>query len=371
MSDAFSILAGTTQADDLVAAMASLEVEENADAPGAFSLLLPLSAVDGEPDWIGDARLQPLQPIAVVARRGDNPDECIFDGYVLAHSTHLTPGLTDSTLRVWGQDASWRLNMEEKAREWVNATDATVAASIFGEYEIAPAPENMDDDSPLHAEAGHTLMQRGTDAQFLRQLARRSGKLFRVTNADLPGARTGVFARPQFNGAPAISLSVTDIAAANVQALEVSWDVMRATQANAGQALLSSSTPATASAQDGLSPLDERDLAQFAGEPSTALATAVVDDAGELKLRAEAAVISAGLFVRVKGQADVARLGAVPRVGTLVSIDALGSVHSGTYYLWSVRHKLTAERHEVSFELVRNAVGPQPAGGGLLAGLGL
>lgn len=372
MSGAFSIVAGTTEAEDIAGAMSVLEVEENADAPGAFALTLPLAAVDGEPSWVGDARLQPLKPIAVMVRAGENPDECVFDGVVLSHAIHVAPGMTQSSLRVWGQDASWLMNMEEKAREWVDATDATIAASIFGEYEIAPSPDNLSDDSPLHAEAGHSLMQRGTDAQFLRQLARRSGKLFRVTSAAEPGVRTGMFARPQLAGSPAVTLTVADPVTANVLSLDIAWDVMRPTTAKGGQALLTSTSPATAQASEGLLPLDARSLAVFAGEPSTALIDAVVDDAGELALRAAAALIGSGFFVKVTGKADAARLGTVLRAGTLVMIDALGSIHSGAYYVWSVRHKITAQKHEMSFELVRNAVGPEPeGGGGLLGALGL
>jgi hypothetical protein len=372
MTAAFSILAGTDPADDLAGAMSVLEVEENADAPGAFALTLPLAVVDGEPDRIGDARLQPLKPIAVMAKAGDGPDQCIFDGVVLSHAIRAAPGLTDSALRVWGQDASWLMNMEEKAREWADVSDASVAAAIFGEYGIAPDPANSSDDSPLHAESGHTLMQRGTDAQFLRQLARRSGKLFRVTNAGDPAARIGVFARPQLSGTTAASLTVADPATANVTALDISCDVMRPTMALAGQALIASTAPASAQADAGLEPLDERGLGDFAGQASTALVAAAVDDAGELALRAAAALIGSGFFVRVTGKADAARLGTVLRVGMLVMIDALGSVHSGAYYVWSVRHRITGSRHEMSFELVRNAVGPEPAGGGgLLGALGL
>ncbi len=70
------------------------------------------------------------------------------------------------------------MNMTEKAK-WADVTDGAVANTIFGDYGIRPTG-NLDDDSPAHTSDKHSLMQRATDAQFLRLLARRSGKLFRV-----------------------------------------------------------------------------------------------------------------------------------------------------------------------------------------------
>ena len=88
------------------------------------------------------------------------------------------------------------MNIEEKTREWVDMTDGAVANTIFGEHGVDPADVNLDDDSPSHTEDNHSLMQRATDAQFLRMLARRSGKLFRVFCTDTPGKRTGWFGKP-------------------------------------------------------------------------------------------------------------------------------------------------------------------------------
>ncbi len=166
-----------------------------------------------------------------------------LDGYVLSHKLHLETGVTSSTLVIWGQDASWLMNLEEKAREWVDVTDANVAESIFGEYGFTPAPENDDDDSPVHPEQGHSLMQRGSDIQFLRRLARRNGKLCRVFCASEPGVRTGFFARPNLDGDPAITLNVSDSQRWNVDKLDVTWEVTRPTSVQARQKVFDSADP--------------------------------------------------------------------------------------------------------------------------------
>ena len=83
-------------------------------------------------------------------------------------------------MKVWGQDASWLMNLEEKVKEWVDVTDADVATRSSATTASRRPTTTRDDDSPSHTEDGHSLMQRASDIQFLRTLARRNGKLCRV-----------------------------------------------------------------------------------------------------------------------------------------------------------------------------------------------
>jgi len=376
MASTFQVLFDGTPADEgFYTTYASLEVEENADLPGAFQLQFPVSrTADGDLTGVADDRFKPLANMAVVATQEGKADECIFDGPVLSHKLHLERGATNGMLTVWGQDASWLMNLEEKVREWVDMTDSAVAAAIFGDYGISPADDNSVDDSASHPESGHTLMQRASDIQFLRMLARRNGKLCRVACKDKPGQRTGYFAKPALSGEAVLTLKPNDPEVWNVEALDFEWDVMRPTKVTGRQALF------TDPAEDGvggdttdtdLPLLDARSLAAFAGKPMSVLLTAPVDDAGELTMRAKSLLREAGWFLRCEGEADLARLQGVMRVGTVVQVEGVGSLHSGKYFVWSVRHTITAQSHKMKFILVRNAIGPPPsaAGGGLLGGL--
>jgi len=91
-----------------------------------------------------------------------------------------------------------------------------------------------------------------------------------------------------------------------------------------------------------------------------------VDTGEELTERALSVLTEAGWFVRCQGSADVGRLGSILRAGTVAQLNAAGALHSGAYFVWSVRHKITSEKHTMDFVLVRNAVGS--AAGGLLSG---
>jgi len=371
------LIDGNPADDDLINAIGALEVEENAELPGAIQLKLPVSPTDaGDLTYVADSRFRPFANLAVVATPDSGSAQCIFDGYVLSHKIHLETGTTASTVEVWGQDASWLMNLEEKTREWADVTDADVAGTVFGDYGISPASDNSNDDSPAHTEAGHSLMQRATDIQFLRMLARRNGKLCRVACDGQPGQRTGYFAKLKFDGDPLVTLSLNDPQAWTVTALDIEWDVTRPTSVLARQALFTDSDPDGVPAdtsESGLPLLDQRGLADFSGKPITVLLTAPVDDGGELRLRAQAVLRESERFVRCEGETDVARLGAILRVGALVQIVGIGSLHSGKYYVWSVRHAISADSHKMKFVLVRNAIGPAPQSGGegLPGGIGI
>jgi phage protein D len=359
----------------------SLDVDESMDLPGAVQLEVPLSRTpDGEYTYLNDARFVPLASVAVVATVDgaiDDPmggllgagtvSQCIFDGYVLSHKVPLETGTTRSLLTVWGQDASWLMNLQEKTREWVDLTDADVAAAIFNEYGIVPAAGIFDEDSPAHTERGHSLMQRGSDIQFLRTLARRNGKLCRIVCDASPDARIGHFAAPSLEGLPQVNLIINDPSNWNVAAIDLEWDATRPTGVVARQALFSDPDPDAAvgdARESGLPLLGDLSLEDFTGEPMVVLLAAPVDDAGELAMRAQAVLREADWFVRCVGEADVERLGAVLRAGMLVSLEGVGQVHSGVYLVWSVRHRITRQAHTMKFTLVRNAVGAPPTGAG-------
>jgi phage protein D len=214
-------------------------------------------------------------------------------------------------------------------------------------------------------------MQRASDIQFLRMLARRNGKLCRVACTDTPGQRTGYFSKPDVGGDPAVTLELNDPNAWTVDALDVEWDVARPSEVLAAQALFNDSDPDGASVDQtdsGLDLLEARGLSSFATKTMSVMLTAPVDDAGELTLRAQSVLREAGWFARCEGEADVARLNAILRAGSVVQINGAGALNSGKYFVWSVRHTIDKQSHRMKFVLVRNAVGSPPSSSSLLPG---
>jgi phage protein D len=393
VASGYKLLLNGQQADDrLYTLIASIVVEESMDMPAAVQITVPVSRSSaGDLTYVSDSRFAPLAPLAVVVTAGGSGaqgvaggavgavasalgggsapsgTQCIFDGYALVQRLHLETGITNSTIAVWGQDACWLMNQTEKVREWVDVTDSSVAASIFGEYGITPADDNTRDDSPSHTEDSHSLMQRGSDMAFLRMLARRSGKLCRIACADQPGTRTGYFATPKLDGDPAVTIALNDPTNWTVDAIDLEWDATRPTSVTARSALFSDPSTSGVSgdtSDSGLKTLGDRDLATFAGQPMTVLLATAVDSAGELTQRAQGVLREAGWFLRCEGEADAERLGVVLRAGMLVALSGIGAILSGTWIVWTVRHTLTQQNHKMAFTLLRNAVGNAASGGG-------
>jgi hypothetical protein len=356
--------AATPATDVFYNRLKTLEVEENADLPAAIQLTLKVDSVGapGAQDLtvVGEEQFKPYARAAVVISVDNKPDACIFDGYVLSQAIHLDKGVTSSSVRVWGQDVSCLMNRIERTREW-SESDGTIANTIFRDnYQFGTSSENTTDDSGSHPDDGHTVMQRATDAQFLRDRARRSGRLFRVACTTRPGNsnNTGYFIKPKLDGTPAAALILNPVASANVDAFDIEWDVARPTEVTAHALIRAKDSVDGGVTDSGLTALDSQTLTKLVGTNAMkVMLTASVDDAGELSRRARSILREASWFVKCEGEVSLARLGTVLRVASLVEVKGAGKLHSGNYFVWSVRHTITAVDHRMKFVLLRNAIG--------------
>src|SRR5215813_12229268 len=102
MASTFRLLLDGAPADDnLYTKISSLEVEENADLPGAIQVNVPVDrTADSDLSFVNDGRFKPFANLAVVATAEGQGPECIFDGYVLSHKLHLQTGTVASTLQI-------------------------------------------------------------------------------------------------------------------------------------------------------------------------------------------------------------------------------------------------------------------------------
>jgi hypothetical protein len=363
-------IGGNPVPDAFYQSIEALEVEESSDSPDILILRVPVvRTAAGDLQYVGDGTFEPYTPVSLVVTPSGGAAQCVFDGYVLSWQLHLDRTSSSSTLEIAAQDASWLMNISDTVREWAGQTDGEVANAIFASYGFTGADGNTDDDSPAHDPDGHSLFQRATDLQFLRGLARRGGKICRVACTDTPGQRTGYFITPAVDGQPAATISLVDPTTWTVDSLDFDWDIIRPSEVASSQVDLTQSASEGVDADatsSGLTRLAPRDLPTYAGKTSTFLLTAPLD-VPELIQRTTAVLTESGFFSRCSGEADANRLGTVLRVGDVVAINGAGSLQSGNWLVWGVRHRFALDSYSMRFTLLRNGIGPAPGGAGGLA----
>ena len=211
MSEYQVLLEGTPVDKEFYEQLGRLEVEENADLPGAVSLSLPVAVADGELTWVGDARIGPYANIAVVATAPGGPRPVRLRRLRAQPQGAPAVGRLRRDRRGVGAGRDRADGADGPVKVWSGMSEADVAAQILSRSTASPpTPPTARDPGPTHTEDEHALMQRASDAEFLRRLARRTGRWFRVVAADKPGVRTGYFAAPSLDRPPVATIGVTD-----------------------------------------------------------------------------------------------------------------------------------------------------------------
>ena len=150
---------------------------------------------------------------------------------------------------------------------------------------------------------------------------------------------------PAVDGQPVTTISLLDPDSWTVDTLDFDWDVMRPTEVDASQVDLTQAADAgtdVTTDASGLKPLDDRDYPTYLGQSSTLLLTAPAD-VPELGQRTAAVLTESGFFSRCTGEADADRIGTILRVGNVVTIEGAGSIQSGNWLVWNVRHKFSLD----------------------------
>lgn len=345
-----SIAAGGTAAADLSNGD-QVEVHEHIGRPTTYRLRYSLNIDNNDFTLLADSRLDAGADLSISVPDGILP-QVLVKGQVYGQRAHFHHGVSDSWLEVIGGDQTMEMDRTMRQKVWpAQAISDSISAILAGYSLIADVPAL----STTTSEETHLLVQDDSDLRFVRRLARRYGCWFWVTTTPA-GIATAHFKRPPLDGKPAITLKINGDTP-NVAALDMDWDVERPNAAIASQLGLRDKK-----VMDGhvdrspLKTLGTTPLADIAARREVQI-VAPVDVVGDLTGRAEGALIDADWFVRLRGHTSVRALGAVLRAHTLVAVEGLGSRHSGTYVVASVRHVIDAAAHAMDFELVRNGWG--------------
>jgi phage protein D len=375
--------------EDFYGNVVSLTVEENTATASTFRLQLATSLQDDgswaylEDDlfalftkvsirigFTGGGGLADALGGALGSLGGGGSDglEPVFDGYITGVNVSLSSEPDSAYIEVSGMDTSVLLSLEEKIATWPNLSDGDIIQQIVGDYvgevQIDPTPT-------VHQENDTTIVQRGTDIQFVRDLAQRNGLEFYFETEKDSGNVIAYCRAPQLTGTPQPDLAIQFGEESNLRSFSVRLSGQRPLNVKTAQLDVKTNSPNTAQVGDTqLTKLGENDANMLIGgalgslvTPKEALAQMLVlgpptSDATELQTIAQAARDEAGWLITAQGEINSDAYQQVLRPHRLVLVKGAGTPYSGKYYVRRVVHQLTGDgSYTQSFEARRNARG--------------
>jgi hypothetical protein len=336
--------------DEELAQAVRVEVTERMGQPTVFKLIYRIDIAEGDLPMLADSRLDPGSELTILVPT-DNGTHCLVKGPVTGQRIHYQHGGAGSTLEVQGMDNSITMDREAKSQLWSGLTDSDAVSSILGGYGFVPDVEAT---SAGHFEDKHALVQRGSDLQFVQQLARRNGYLFWMS-CDEYGVQTAHFKRPPLDDVSGVEL-IINLESPNLETFDIEWDVERPTSVDALQLDLNTLSDIDGRvSQTPQTPLGAIDLASITGDVRSQFLSAPSDDAGDLQARGEGALIESGWFIRASCATTLAVLRDLVRAHSVITVRGAGSRYSGSYWVKQTEHIIDDVSHRMNVELLRNA----------------
>lgn len=350
---------GVPASQELLQAIQQIEVEDHANMGDMLRMRVVIGVKDGCAGWhfIDDDLFSRLANIRIAVAVGSGRAETLINAYVIETNATFANQPGASILNVVAMDPTVLMNLEEMVKPWPNMADSDVAKAIFSSpaYKFNPI---VDATKWRRQENDQTLIQRGTDIQFLQQLARRNGYEVYVETNDLTGRVEGHFHVPRLDLPPQGVLSVNMRDATNVNSFNARFDMLRPVTAQATN--LDVESRENQQAQVGNSRLTAlgRETALTAQRQRRVLPSQTgLTRTGELQAYAQAVADQSAFAVTAEGELNTVAYGGLMRAKRPIQVRGAGKQFSGTYYVERVHHILTPDSYKQNFTLRRNAVG--------------
>ncbi|MDB5946980.1 MAG: hypothetical protein JWQ33_2006 [Ramlibacter sp.] len=337
--------------DASLAQPARIEVTEAVGASTTFSLFYDFHIEEGDLPLLKEGRLGPEAEIALQVRDGDGP-AVLVRGPVTRQRISVLTGGEGSVLEVIGADATVVLAREPKVHVWPSTTDAAAITELLAAAGLAPKVDLPS--TVVHVEARNALVQREPDLHLIRRLARRNGCWLWLEYDPVTAVPTAHVQRPPVNLPVALKFHLAG-ADRNIDEATIEWDVERVVAADAdGRDVFGATDMEGAVDRSPLTGLANQALADIVAKPRKARLSVATDDAGDLLVRSEAALIEDGWFVRATLRTRARVLKRVVRAPSVVELNGAGSRHSGKYVVARVAHRIDDDDHWMDVTLVRN-----------------
>jgi phage protein D len=375
---------GTAVDESFYGDVVSLTVEENTGTANTFHLQIALRLQDdGSWTYLDDDRLALFNAVTIqvgftdggglaaavgsLLGGGDSNDglKTVFDGYITNVDVDLGSEPDNAFIKVSGMDTSVMMSLEEKIATWLNMADSDIVQQIVGAYGVAV---QADTTTTVHQEDDTTIVQRGTDIQFVRDLAQKNGMEFYFETDDT-GIVNAYFRAPQLSDTPQPDLAIQFGDQSNLKSFSAHMSGQRPLNVKAAQMDVTANSANTAQVSDTqLTKLGDKDANALIGGPLGSLVTPKdaiaqmlvlgppTSDATEMQTIVQAVRDEAGWLIAAHGEINSDAYQSVLRPHRLVLVKGAGTTYSGKYYVTKVIHEMNHEGDYIQrFEARRNA----------------
>lgn len=355
-------LDGTAVEAALLGRLDRLEVRESDSEPTLAALRFKLTQdPTGRFTLLDEELFAPGQAVAIDLVAPGGLPQRLFDGYTSHLRPHFEPIESNCYLEILAMDAALLLDAEERVVSYPDALDSDAVEEIVSRYDI---PAQVEPTAARHKQDHQMLVQRGTDWQFLRRLARRNGYACFFEHDGDRGRVVAHFAPPAFDTDPQADLTILQ-GDANLAWVDLQW-ITAGPVRHLGAAIDPIAKRLVRSSGEGLLPaLGEAGLE---GRLEAGLVDGGVEEASAL-LRdpspLDAAIEAQGaaatdrdrLVIEARGEVDPALYRALLRARRPALLKGVGERLSGVYYIRSVRTVVEEGELKQTFLGERNALG--------------
>lgn len=335
-----------------------LEVEEHHELAGVFRIKLAIvREKDGLWTFLDQQMARPFAKVEIKMDAGDR-EELLIVGYVTQIRVHIDEAEGKSYLELVGMDTSCLMSAEEIIKDWPEKRDSAIATEIFKKYGLEV--DGVKDTKVDHPEKMSTIIQRESDIQFLKRLARRNG-----FECVIEGTRA-VFGKPDLTATPLPVLAAHFDKETNLTAFDANWNALRPTAVeyqqidSAAKQIQVVTVNRSAQKQLGKDTAVRPPLP--AGKsPQMFVRHHLTTGIPEAQNLVDAIADEADWFLEVRGEVDTALYGALLRARRKLPIKGVGELLSGLYYVTSVRHVYKVDNYIQHFTARRNATTGVPS----------
>lgn len=345
-----------------LAGFSSIRVEQAVGMAAAAELQMPL-VPDDAGVWAGfdEPAAQPFARVRIDIKVGDGDFVALLDGPVVGQRFELDTTPDRSHLTIVAHDDSVLLDRDEKVAVHENEPMPALVRSLIEEPGL---DARVDGSLPDPASAvDRFFVQRGTNMQALRSLARRFGMFVYVEPGDTPGRSVGVFepATAHDDGLPQLVLLGAD---RNIASFSVEFDALRPQAARAGTVRAIDREEIQGEAGSAGEAALGATAAHSLVTPARTLLRDTREEQADLDAEASGLADASSWAYVARGELDADLYAGVLRPHRKLTVTGIGPTLSGDYLIARVLHEISDQGYRQSFALARNALSAGGGGGG-------